>query len=122
MKRSVCVVTKWFNVFLLQTLKVSDHYPVEVELKSLSYVEGNLPVHCVWPIRLLIMKKEKAKQKQEAPERLFTAKTESLLGGKVDFYLKTRNLFDGILAAEGCSVANDFRWIPTPLLTLNLYP
>lgn len=45
--------------FIFQALKVSDHYPVEVELKSLSYVEGNLCIHCVWLISLLHLKKEK---------------------------------------------------------------
>lgn len=46
---------------------MSDHYPVEVELKSLSYVEGNLHIRCVLLIRLY--QKEK-KQKHEQPEWL----------------------------------------------------
>lgn len=45
--------------FIFQALKVSDHYPVEVELKSLSYVEGNLRIHCMWLISVPHLKKEK---------------------------------------------------------------
>lgn len=37
---------------------MSDHYPVEVELKSLSYVEGNLRTHCARLISRLDLKKK----------------------------------------------------------------
>lgn len=41
---SLFVISKAFHGFIFQALKVSDHYPVEVQLKSVTQVDGKLHV------------------------------------------------------------------------------